>query len=69
MAVLFHSAVSGYPFEAPAYRYVDAGPNWATGGIWGPEASVPAGLSMLLVVGYLDDAATTPTGELRWPSG
>lgn len=47
MAVVFHTAVSGYPFEAPDYRYVDAGPNWATGGDWGPEGGVPAGLGML----------------------
>jgi membrane protease YdiL (CAAX protease family) len=46
MAVLFHTAVSGYPLESPRYRYVDAGPNWATGGEWGPEGGVPAGLGM-----------------------
>jgi hypothetical protein len=47
MAVLFHVAVSGYPMEAPGYRYVDAGPDWATGGAWGPEGGVPAALGML----------------------
>jgi len=46
MAVLFHAAVSGYPLESPGYRYVDAGPDWATGGEWGPEGGVPAGLGM-----------------------
>jgi hypothetical protein len=46
MAVLFHSAVSGYPMESPRYRYVDAGPDWATGGDWGPEGGIPAGLGM-----------------------
>jgi membrane protease YdiL (CAAX protease family) len=46
MAVLFHTAVSGYPLESPRYRYVDAGPDWATGGEWGPEGGVPAGLGM-----------------------
>src|SRR5207247_455408 len=30
MAALFHAPVSGYAFDAPAYRYVDAGPDWAT---------------------------------------
>jgi uncharacterized protein len=68
MAALFHTAVSGYPFEAPVYRYVDAGPNWATGGVWGPEASVPAGLSMLLVVGYLM-ARQHRQERVRWPTG
>jgi len=46
MAVVFHTAVSGYPLEAPGYRYVDAGPDWATGGEWGPEGGIPAGLGM-----------------------
>jgi membrane protease YdiL (CAAX protease family) len=46
MAVLFHTAVSGYPLESPRYRYVDAGPDWATGGEWGPEGGVPAGVGM-----------------------
>jgi len=46
MAVLFHTAVSGYPLESPRYRYVDAGPDWATGGEWGPEGGLPAGLGM-----------------------
>lgn len=47
MAVVFHTAVSGYPFESPHYRYVDAGPDWATGGDWGPEGGVPAGVGMI----------------------
>ncbi len=53
MAVLFHSAVSGYPMESPDYRYVDSGPDWATGGDWGPEGGVPAGLGMVAGVVYL----------------
>jgi membrane protease YdiL (CAAX protease family) len=51
MAVLFHTAVSGFPLEAPGYRYVDAGPDWATGGAWGPEGGIPAGLGMIAGVG------------------
>jgi hypothetical protein len=46
MAVVFHTAVSGYPLESPGYRYVDAGPDWATGGAWGPEGGIPAGIGM-----------------------
>ena len=46
MAVVFHTAVSGFPLESPGYRYVDAGPDWATGGQWGPEGGVPAGIGM-----------------------
>jgi membrane protease YdiL (CAAX protease family) len=48
MAALFHTPVSGYAFDYPAYRYVDAGPDWATGGSWGPESGIPAGVLMVL---------------------
>ena len=47
MAAVFHAPVSGFAFDVPAYRYVDAGPDWATGGMWGPEGGLPAGLAML----------------------
>jgi membrane protease YdiL (CAAX protease family) len=48
MAALFHMPVSGYAFEYPSYRYVDAGPDWATGGGWGPESGIPAGVMMIV---------------------
>jgi CAAX protease family protein len=47
MAVLFHAAVSGFPLESPGYRYVDAGPDWATGGQWGPEGGLAAAAGMV----------------------
>jgi uncharacterized protein len=53
MAVLFHTAVSGLPVESPDYRYVDAGPDWATGGVWGPEGGAAGGLGMLGGLVYL----------------
>jgi membrane protease YdiL (CAAX protease family) len=53
MAVLFHTAVSGIPLDSPDYRYVDAGPDWATGGAWGPEGGALAGLGMLGGLVYL----------------
>jgi membrane protease YdiL (CAAX protease family) len=53
MAVVFHTAVSGLPLESPRYRYVDAGPDWATGGDWGPEGGVPAGIGMISGIAYL----------------
>jgi len=53
MAVIFHAAVSGLPLESPRYRYVDAGPDWATGGEWGPEGGVPAGIGMVSGIAYL----------------
>jgi len=69
MAVVFHVAVSGYPLESPAYRYVDAGPNWATGGAWGPEAGIPAGLSMVVIIGYLMARQRRRQEGETWPNG
>ena len=53
LAGVVHSAVSGVPFATPDYRVIDAGPDWATGGVWGPEGGVPAGVALLLVTIYL----------------
>lgn len=56
MAVVFHTAVSGiagYPMEYPDYRYVDHGPDWATGGPWGPEGGAAGGLGMMGGIAYL----------------
>jgi uncharacterized protein len=53
MAAVFHASVSGLPFDAPGYRYVDAGPDWATGGVWGPEGGIPAGVAMVGVTALL----------------
>jgi hypothetical protein len=53
MAALFHASVSGYPFESPYYRYVDSGPDWATGGEWGPEGGIPAALGMVAALAIL----------------
>jgi membrane protease YdiL (CAAX protease family) len=46
MAALFHVAVSGTAFPTPDYRVVDAGPDWLTGGVWGPEGGLAAGVGM-----------------------
>ena len=53
MAVVFHAAVSGLPLESPEYRVVDAGPDWITGGVWGPEGGAAGGLGMLAALAYL----------------
>jgi membrane protease YdiL (CAAX protease family) len=53
MAVVFHVAVSGLPFETPGYRFVGAGPAWATGGEWGPEGGALAGVGMLVGLAFL----------------
>ena len=52
-SVIFAVSVSGLPLESPDYRYVDAGPDWATGGVWGPEGGAAGGLGMLGGLAYL----------------
>lgn len=47
LAAGVHAAVSGLPFTAPGYRVVDAGPDWLTGGAWGPEGGAAAVAGML----------------------
>jgi uncharacterized protein len=53
LAGVFHVAVSGLGFVTPDYRLVDAGPDWATGGPWGPEGGLAAGLGMSAALAYL----------------
>ena len=48
MAGVLHTTVSGVGMGAPNYRTVDAGPDWATGGSWGPEAGLVTGAGLLL---------------------
>ena len=47
LAAGFHAAVSGLPFPTPGYRVIDAGPDWLTGGPWGPEGGAAAVAGML----------------------
>jgi len=53
LAGLFHEAVSGLPFATPDYRLVDAGPDWVTGGVWGPEGGAGAVAGMLGALAFL----------------
>lgn len=53
MAALLHVPVSGLPLSRPDYQIVDAGPDWITGGPWGPEGGAAAGLGMLGGLAYL----------------
>jgi hypothetical protein len=53
MAVIFHVSVSGNPFPTPDYRVVDAGPDWLTGGAWGPEGGLGALAGMAAALGFL----------------
>ena len=53
MAVPLHVAVSGWPLARPDYQIVDAGPDWITGGTWGPEGGAGAAAGMAVGLGYL----------------
>jgi membrane protease YdiL (CAAX protease family) len=53
LAALLHADVSGLPLPAPDYRVVDAGPDWATGGGWGPEGGLGATLGMTGALAFL----------------
>ena len=53
MAVPLHVAVSGLPLAHPDYQVVDSGPDWITGGRWGPEGGAAAAVGMLVGLGYL----------------
>ena len=53
MGALFHTPVSGLELPPPEYRVVDAGPDWATGGEWGPEGGALAGFGMMAGLAYL----------------
>jgi membrane protease YdiL (CAAX protease family) len=53
MAGGLHMAVSGLPSHDPDYRIVDSGPDWLTGGQWGPEGGLAAVVAMFVVVFYL----------------
>ena len=53
MAAGLHTAVSGIPVSTPDYQVVDSGPDWLTGGSWGPEGGLAAAFGMFVVLIYL----------------
>lgn len=53
MAAALHTPVSGIPVSAPDYRVIDSGPDWLTGGAWGPEGGFAAVVGMFVVLVYL----------------
>jgi membrane protease YdiL (CAAX protease family) len=53
MAAGLHTAVSGIPVLVPDYQVVDAGPDWLTGGSWGPEGGFAAAVGMFAILIYL----------------
>ena len=53
MADLLHSPVSGIRFPYSGYRVDDSGPDWLTGGSWGPEGGVAAAVGMVVGIALL----------------
>lgn len=53
MAAGLHTPVSGLPVSTPDYRVIDSGPDWLTGGSWGPEGGFAAALGMFVILIYL----------------
>jgi uncharacterized protein len=64
MSAGFHVAVSGLPFGTPSYRLVDTGPDWLSGGAWGPEGGLLSAVGMMGAFAGLAWA----TGRMR-PAG
>ncbi|MEP7065717.1 MAG: CPBP family intramembrane glutamic endopeptidase [Gemmatimonadota bacterium] len=48
MADLLHAPVSGIRFPYSGYRIDDSGPDWLTGGSWGPEGGTAAAIGMIV---------------------
>jgi uncharacterized protein len=53
LAVFLHAAVSGQEMPVGDYRVIDGGPDWATGGAWGPEGGAGAIAGMLVAAALL----------------
>lgn len=54
IAAVLHMPVSGIPVVgSPDYRVVETGPDWLTGGSWGPEGGLAAGLGLSVGLVYL----------------
>jgi membrane protease YdiL (CAAX protease family) len=53
MAVALHIEVSGLSSPYPDYRTVETGPDWLTGGRWGPEGGLAAVVAMFVAIFYL----------------
>jgi membrane protease YdiL (CAAX protease family) len=61
LVVVLHATVSGLTLDAPGYVLVDSGPDWATGGAWGPEGGLFAALG---IVGAIAIISRRPPGRV-----
>lgn len=66
MAAWLHAPVSGLAVSTPDYRVIDNGPDWLTGGGWGPEGGFAAALGMFAVLIYLHARPFKPHGVIEW---
>jgi membrane protease YdiL (CAAX protease family) len=53
MAGALHISVSGLPAQDPDYRTIETGPDWLTGGAWGPEGGMAAVVLMFIAIFFL----------------
>ncbi len=65
LVVFLHAAVSGQAMSSPDYRLIDNGPDWATGGAWGPEGGyfAAAGLAAAVAYVYWRSVRRRPSGD------
>lgn len=70
MSSLFDFPVSGLGFETPLYTGVPTGPQWWTGGTFGPEAGIAGSVMLAVAIVYLIRTAAfrpTPGMTARMP--
>ena len=67
LVVFMHATVSGIVMASPDYQLVENGPDWATGGAWGPEGGVVAAAGLALATWYViwRQARRRSEGEMR----
>lgn len=53
LGAIMRSPVSGISVPVTKYQLIDAGPDWATGGGWGPEGGAGATLGMVVALAIL----------------
>jgi membrane protease YdiL (CAAX protease family) len=53
LAGALHAAVSGQTLAVIGWRTIDTGPDWATGGAWGPEGGVAAAAGLTIATIFL----------------
>ena len=53
LVVILHATVSGITMANPDFRLIDSGPDWATGGAWGPEGGYFAAAGLIGAIWYV----------------